>query len=295
MKIFCILNPTAGGGKLVQPVCDELRRLFAERQIASDIVLTQGHGEGTRLAAAAVQQGYTMIVAGGGDGTLNDIASGVVGTSATLGILPIGSGNGLARSLRIPLNYQAACRVLLTGRVRAIDVGQVGTRYFFVTSGVGFDAQIGKHYNEQVQAARGIWPYFTFALKQYFHYTPQPIQVTCQGQTWDYTPFVATVANAQQYGAGAIIAPQAVLDDGLLNLSIVPPINVFQALWWLPRLFSGNIHTMPGFRSHQATALTITRAAPGPAHVDGEPFEAGTMLAYTILPQALKVCVPSSA
>lgn len=289
--MLCILNPIAGGGKIAEQVTSAIHETFRDTGIIYDIVTTQEKGDGTTLSRNAVKEGYDVIVAAGGDGTVNEVATGLIGSSVVFAIIPVGSGNGLARGLRIPQNYKDACRLILQGQSKKIDVGQVCDRYFFATSGIGFDAHVGKIYDEKPGHSRGILPYFQFAAAEFFNYEPQEILLTCTGKTFKYTPFVLTIANVEQYGGGAIIAPGAIPDDGLFDITIILPTHVLEMLSHLPKLFLGTIDAYPHFRSHRASSLTITRSSPGPVHVDGEPFIAGEVLEYTLLPQALQVQV----
>jgi diacylglycerol kinase (ATP) len=295
MKVLFVVNPIAGGGKIIERVTAAIRETFRESGITYDIVTTQGKGDGTLFAQKAATEGYNLVVAIGGDGTVNEVATGLVGTPLVLGIIPIGSGNGLARGLRIPLNYWDACRLILRGKSTKIDVGRVCDRYFFATSGIGFDAHVGKIYNEQAGHARGFFPYVQFAVTEFFNYEPQEVLLTFNGKTSRHIPFVLTVANVEQYGGGAIIAPDAAPDDGLLNISIIPQTNPFQVLTHLPKLFAGTIDQFPHFENHQTDALTITRPSPGPVHVDGESLLAGEVLEYTLLHHALHVQVHEKA
>lgn len=295
MKILFILNPVAGGGKVAEQIKTAVSEVFRESGIPHDIVITEQKGDGYHLSKRATEEGYAVVVAVGGDGTINEVATGLVGTSSILGIIPVGSGNGLARGLQIPLNYWDACRLILRGEHIKIDVGQVGERYFFATSGIGFDAHVGKVYNEQPGHSRGIFPYFQFAVTEFFSYEPQEVLLTFNGKTSRHLPLVLTVANVEQYGGGAIIAPGAIPNDGLFDVIIVRQSHPFQILTQLPKLFSGTIETFPHFERHKTDALTITRPSPGPVHVDGESFIAGEVLEYTLLPQALHVQVPEKA
>lgn len=292
MKILCILNPIAGGGRTAAQVTAAIHRTFRDAGIAYDIVHTQQPGDGLALAKHAEKDAYSHVIAVGGDGTINEIATGLIGTGLILAIIPVGSGNGLARALQIPFDYQEACQLLLHGTVRAIDVGQVNDRYFLATSGIGFDASVGKQYNEHPGHSRGILPYFQIAVKEYFLYTPQKITLEYQGKSFTCTPFVLTVANVEQYGAGAIIAPEASPDDGLFDVVIIPQTPLLKTVYHLPRLFNGTIDSVPDFITHKTAALTIRRPEPGPVHVDGETFLAGQTLEYTLLPQALHIQTP---
>lgn len=292
MKILCILNPIAGGGRKAVQVTTAIHRTFRNAGIEYDIVHTQHPGDGLAMAKHAEKDAYSHVIAVGGDGTINEIATGLIGTDLIFAIIPVGSGNGLARALQIPFDYQDACQLLLRGQPRTIDVGQVNDRYFFATSGIGFDAYVGKQYNEHRGHSRGMLPYFQIAAKEYFHYTPQTITLEYQGKSFTCTPFVLTVANVEQYGAGAIIAPDAAPDDGLFDVVIIPQTPLLRTVYHLPRLFNGTINTLPDFITHKTAALTITRPEPGPLHVDGETLMAGKVLKYTLLPRSLRVQAP---
>lgn len=295
MKILFILNPVAGGGKAAEQVAPAVHEIFLESGITYDIAATKKKGDGTVLAERAAEAGYTTVVAVGGDGTINEVATGLVGTPIVLGIIPVGSGNGLARGLRIPLNYWDACRLILRGESLAIDVGEVCGRYFFATSGIGFDAHVGKIYNEQPGHSRGLLPYFQFAVTEFFNYEPREVLLTFNGQTSRHIPFVLTVANGEQYGGGAIIAPGALPNDGFFDLVIIPQTHPLQILAHLPKLFSGTVDQFPHFESYNTNAVTIQRSGPGPVHVDGESFMADETLEYRLLPKALHVQVPRNA
>ncbi len=292
MDLLCILNPIAGGGKIAPQAASTIVKLCQQANMSCDIMTTKQRGDGTRLAKKAAREGCRFVVAAGGDGTINEVATGLVGTSCTLCIVPAGSGNGLARGLRIPLQPQEASRLILHGIQKQIDVGQVCGRYFFATSGIGFDAHVGKIYNEMSGHSRGLAPYVQIAIAEYLNYTPEPVTVRCNGETFSYTPIVLTVANTEQYGGGAIIAPDAIPDDGLFDISIIPQAPLFRIINHLPKLFLGAIKTFPNFIAHRAESVTVTRKLPGPVHVDGESFLAGEELVFTLLPRALTVLVP---
>ncbi len=294
MKMLCILNPVAGGGRVARQAMALLDSMRGWADMSVEIALTEKQGDGTRFARKAAQEGYGIIAAAGGDGTINEVATGLIGRDAILAIIPLGSGNGLARALGIPLKYQEACRLLMEGKPRKIDVGQVEGRNFFATSGIGFDAHVGKVYNETPGNARGITPYVQIAVSEFFNYTPENVILRCNGKTYCYTPLVLTVANTEQYGGGAIIAPGVRPDDGLFDVVVIPRSHVLTLVTQIPKLFSGELNTFPHSKTHRASSLTITRNFPGPAHVDGESFMAGEVLQYTMLHEALNVLVPSS-
>lgn len=290
-----ILNPRAGGGKYLEKIIGWIHQTFSHREIKYDVQITQGQGDGTKFALEAIREGYSRVVAVGGDGTINEVATALVHQEAVLGIIPVGSGNGLARTLKIPLTWRKACQLLLNGHIRQIDVGKLDGRYFFSNAGIGFEAHLGDLYDKRVGSRRGIWPYFFLAAREFFRF--QRSEVTLEFITTDSKenkiitckPFLITVANTGQFGGGAIIAPEALPDDGVFNLCIIHEINFLQALYHAPKLFTGEITRMPQMERYPITELKIIQKSSVLAHVDGEPVVCGPACKVILLHQALKV------
>lgn len=289
-KIKFIINPIAGFRRdksfieaLIQQRCKDLDFV---------IVHTTGPGEATRLAQEAATQGYHAVVAIGGDGTVNETASGLVGTGTALGIIPRGSGNGLARSLDIPLQPAEALEVICSGKVHRIDAGRAAHRYFFVVTGVGFDANVGHKFNTATW--RGPIPYFYIAAREFASYQPEPLRLRLENETIEMTPFLVTIANTKQYGNGAIIAPQAKPDDGVLEVCVVQPMNFAEFVMNAPKLFNGKADTIPMITYYHSKIATIEKTGPILFHVDGEAQMSDGALNVSVLPLALKVIVPAS-
>ena len=289
-KIKFIINPIAGFRRdksfieaLIQQRCKDFE--FA-------IVHTTGPGEATRLAQEAATQGYHAVVAIGGDGTVNETASGLVGTGTALGIIPRGSGNGLARSLDIPLQPAEALEVVCSGKVHRIDAGRAAHRYFFVVTGVGFDANVGHKFNTATW--RGPIPYFYIAAREFASYQPEPLRLRLENETIEMTPFLVTIANTEQYGNGAIIAPQAKPYDGVLEVCVVQPMNFAEFVMNAPKLFNGKAETIPMITYYHSKIATIEKTGPILFHVDGEAQMSDGPLNVSVLPQALKVLVPTA-
>ena len=289
-KIKFIINPIAGFWRdksfieeLIQQRCQNLD--FA-------IVHTTGPGDATRLAKEAAMAGYQIVVAIGGDGTMNETASGLVGTDTALGIIPRGSGNGLARSLDIPLQPADALEVICTGKTHRIDAGRAGHRYFFVVTGVGFDASVGHKFNTAIW--RGPIPYFYIAAREFASYQPEPLRLRLENETIEMTPFLVTIANTEQYGNGAVIAPHAKPDDGVLEVCVVQPMNFAEFVMNAPKLFNGKADTIPMITYYHSKIATIEKSGPILFHVDGEAQMSDGPLNVSVLPLALKVIVPTS-
>lgn len=292
-RVMFIINPVSGFRKDKDRIWSILLERLRPQGWELSVVRTRWRGEATELAGQAVEEGYDMVVAVGGDGTVNEVGSALVGTDTVLGIVPVGSGNGLARSLDIPLDPQAACDVLSHGEELSIDVGKADDRYFFAVAGVGFDAHVGKRFDASTW--RGPVPYFYFGLKEFFIYTPGTVEVQMKDRTLEVQPLQVTVANSKQYGNGAVIAPNAKLDDGVLDVCVVHPVNFLQGLYSIPKLFSGKIDTVPYVEYYQADWVKIRRANEEVVNLDGEPVQAGKEVTISVLPRSLHVLAPAGS
>lgn len=287
-KILFIVNPISGFRRDKSAIIS-----LVHAQLPScEIELTTGPGNATRLAHEAASRGYDIVAAIGGDGTINEVASGLVGTNTALGIIPRGSGNGLARALGIPIQAAHALRVLSEGTARVIDAGCAGSRYFFAVCGVGFDANVGQKFN--TAHWRGPLPYFFIAAQQFVAFQPEALRLHFNGTQVEKLPFLITIANTQQYGNGAIIAPQAQPDDGILDVCMVEPMSIIDAIKYVPKLFNGKIAEAPIISYSRAQEIAIEKDGPLLFHVDGEAITSAGPLKISIKPQALRVITPSN-
>lgn len=267
-------------------------RAFAERN-GSELVLTERARHAFDLARDALDRSVSTIVAVGGDGTLNEVASAIVGTGATLGLVPCGSGDGLGRCLGIHGSIEHALGILGAGETRVIDTGTVNGQPFFTAAGVGFEAEIAARFNRLQN--RGFARYLTTSAKAFREWKPQTYRVSCDGQTTTIQAFTLVVANANQYGNDALIAPNARPDDGLLDLTAVPAMTMTNAVPLALRLFTGGLARSRGILMRQSTAFVVDRPAPGPFHTDGELHEADTRLEFRIRPASLRVLAPTTS
>ena len=287
-----IVNPSAGRRK--GDVGALIRETLDRSGVDFEVLWTQRRGHAEALAREAAETGDDLVVAAGGDGTVHEVASGLVGTDTALGILPCGSGNGLARALGMPLDLRRACRALLSARVRPIDAGRVNGRYFFATAGTGLDALVAARYDERPGNRRGLFPYVVLTARTFFTRVPEEITLNLDnGPPLTARPILLTVANTRQYGGGAIIAPDARPDDGLLDVCLMEDVSLFRALFHARRLFTGTIHRMPGVRLFQAATVEIVRPAPAPFQMDGEALRGEAVLSIQVVPGALKVAITS--
>ncbi|MCI0694869.1 diacylglycerol kinase family lipid kinase [candidate division KSB1 bacterium] len=289
-KIKFIINPNAGFRRDKRHLYNLIRRRC--KGLDFKIAHTHGPGDATRMAQQAADEGYATVVAVGGDGTVNETASGLVGTETALGIIPRGSGNGLARSLNVPLQAAKALEVIGTGKTYRIDAGRAAHRYFFVVTGVGFDASVGSKFNSA--SWRGPLPYFYLAAREFANYQPEPLRLRLENEVMEMTPFLVTIANTQQYGNGAVIAPHARPDDGILDVCVIRPMNFAEFVMNAPKLFNGKADTIPLITYYRSRFAVIEKAGSVLFHVDGEVQTADGVVEISVLPQALKVIVPAS-
>lgn len=252
----------------------------------------QRRGQATELARQAVARGFDMVVAVGGDGTINEVVCGLVNSGVPLGIVPAGSGNGISREFGISLDTRRACETILSGQTWQVDVGRLDDRFFLGVAGVGYDALVGKLFEERWGGHRGLWPYIYSAFTAFFQYKAQPVCLRLGDRQLETIPLLITVANTAQFGGGAVIAPQAKPNDGLLDVCVVEDLNFLQALFHWPKLFLRRIHRMPQWTKYRTDSLEISSHLPMPVHVDGEPIPASTHLSIRILPGALHIRVP---
>ncbi len=252
-----------------------------------EIVFTEAKGHAVELAARAVADGVDYVVAVGGDGTMNEAARSLVGTATALGIIPMGSGNGLARHLGIPLDTVAALRLLAKARPVTIDSATLNGTPFFCTAGAGFDAYIGLKFEGKTK--RGFGAYVSTTLREFFGYRPEVYRLTVGGVTTERPAFLVSFANAAQYGNNAFIAPQASIRDGLLDLCVMKPFPYALAVPLGLKLFNRTLHQSPYLEVSRTREVVVERSGPGPIHLDGEPHWMQAALHVQLVPASLRV------
>jgi diacylglycerol kinase family enzyme len=223
---------------------------------------------------------------------VNEVASALVNTTARLGIIPAGSGNGLARHLNIPVHISAAIRVILHHKTHLIDAGKVNNRYFFCTCGTGFDALVGKKFARD--SRRGLINYVRATIHQYVRYSPKSYVLKTGSKKIRLEAFLVTFANSGQYGNNAYIAPNAIIDDGWLDLCILRPFPRTTTLELGLRLFFKNIHQSPYLETMRVKKASLKRKGRRKMtlHLDGEPVTLKGRIKVKVVPGALQVMVP---
>ena len=229
----------------------------------------------------------------GGDGTLNEIASVLVGTGAILGLVPCGSGNALGRHLGIHGSVTRALGVLDTGVPHRIDSGLADGHPFFCVAGLGFEAEIATRFNRLTQ--RGFLRYLLLGARTFAAWRPQDYTVHHAGGREQWRAFTLAVANTSQYGNNARIAPTARTDDGLLDLCALPPISPWNAIPLTARLFAGTLDRAANVHQRKGQRFVVERSTPGPLHTDGEVHSAGTRVEFTLRPASLRILTPVPA
>jgi YegS/Rv2252/BmrU family lipid kinase len=275
---------------------DAVQRAFDRHWETPGITLTYqfclSRADGTEKARTAVEDGVDLLIVVGGDGTVNSIGSALVGTDVTMGVVPVGSGNGFARHFGIPLAPARAVAALSRAVTTAIDVGYINQRPFLVTSSMAWDATLVRTFERF--RVRGILPYVFAGVYEFLEYRPQALTVELDSgeKLAVRDPLVVTVANLTQYGGGAVIAPQAKPDDGQLELVLVKRDDVPFLLANLPRLLGGSVTDIPQFVFRRFRSLVVHRASAAPIQVDGELVESPADVHVELRHRALHVLVP---
>lgn len=289
-KAVFIINPISGG-KTKDGVPELIRQHLDANAFDADIVFTDGVAHAKQIAKEAVGN-YDIVVAVGGDGTVNEIASAIVGSNATLGIVPYGSGNGLARFLGIPMDSVKAIKTLTMGHVETIDSAIMNGEPFFNMAGMGFDAHISEVFSHGKK--RGFFTYIKSSLQEIVKYQSQEYLIVIDGNEYKRKAFMLSFANSSQYGNNAHISPNASVQDGLLDVCIIRKFP----LWRFPemgiRMITKTSDKTSFVEIVRGKHIKINRSQPGPVHLDGEPRTFGIDAEITVLPNSLKVIVGES-
>ena len=294
-SILFIVNPISGSGHK-ESALKAIERYLDRDRFNSEIRYTEYAGHGAEIAREAAARGIDIVVAVGGDGTVNEIAGAIVGTETALAIIPCGSGNGLARHLQIPMNPISAVKVINTAVIARLDHGIINGRPFFCTCGVGFDAFISMKFAEA--GRRGPATYVEKTLVDGLRYKPETYRITLgdeEGNCHAVDAFLIACANASQYGNNAYIAPHASMRDGLLDVTVLEPFNLIEAPIVVMQLFSKSLPSNSHVKCYRTNRLRIERTAPGPAHCDGEPFNTDALIDIQLIPQSFNAVVNEKA
>ena len=290
-KVLAIINPISGTGSK-KSIPDLLARAYAPLEHELLLTYTKAAGHAEELARRAAEEGYDHVIAVGGDGTVNEVARGLVGSKTALAIVPKGSGNGLARALGLSMSTDRVIKQLASGRRITIDSCQMNGQPFFCTCGMGFDAAVSRSFAEA--STRGPVTYLRTMIDEYRGFKPETYRIILdEGErTIETEAFVLVVANASQYGNNAYIAPEADLSDGMLDLAIIRPFPVLEAALVLGDLMRGKLADNKYYHTERVRRVRIERTSGGSVHLDGEPLVMSEHIDVSLRPHSLEVIIP---
>lgn len=288
-RVRFIVNPISGVGR--QKIIPTLVETHLDAtQFDHEIVYTEAAKHATELARLAAEDGVDIVAIVGGDGSVNEAGTGLINTNTALSIIPTGSGNGMAHHLQLPINLEAAIKVMNNHRIQTIDTGKMNDQHFIGVAGTGFDALIAWEFSQF--GKRGFFSYFKIVLREYFKYKEAEYTFSVDGESFTRKAFLVTVANSSQYGNRATIAPEAVIDDGKLRLCILRKFSLFMAPIVAMRLFNKTIHKSRYMETFHSTAFKVETKS-DITHADGEPIKIVEHLEFNVLPATLKMVVPA--
>ena len=288
-NIAFIINPTAGtqNKKKLPKMIDQL---LDKEQWLSNIVFTERAGHATELAQQYARMGFDAVVAVGGDGTVNEVARGLRDTETALGVIPMGSGDGFARHIGVPLRTQRAIEMLNRSEVVKADYGLANNRLFVTTCGTGFDALIAYHFAKD--GSRGFVTYLKKILQDVLTYKAETYRLTCEdGTEIEQRAFLLTFANANQWGNDAYIAPKASIQDGKMDICLMSTHALLGAPELALRLFTKSIDGSLFMDTLRMREVTLHRESEAPFHIDGDPVQMPKDVHLKIVADGLRVLV----
>lgn len=291
-NILFIMNPISGTSKKsgIPNIID--RKLDKER-FEHSVIFTEYPGHAAEIASKAKDDGCSIVVAVGGDGTVNEVARSIIQSDTALGIIPCGSGNGLARHLMLPLDIEKAIDIINQQQIHALDYGVINGYPFFCTCGMGFDAFISMKFAEA--GRRGPVTYIENVLREGLKYQPETYIIEHEGGTITEKAFLISCANASQYGNNAYIAPQASMSDGFLDLIIMEPFNALDAPQIGIEMFNKTLDKNTKIKTFRTKSIHIQREREGAIHYDGDPVMTGKDIDISIVNKGIKVIVNPNA
>jgi YegS/Rv2252/BmrU family lipid kinase len=285
-KIVFIMNPISGTSDK-KDIPYLIEELLDKEQFDYSIRETEYAGHAYEIAKESKEQGIDIVVAVGGDGTVNEVGRALVHSNTALGIIPTGSGNGLARHLLIPMKIKGAIQVLNDYEITDLDYGIINEHPFFCTCGVGFDAFISEKFAEA--GKRGPITYLENILKEGLKYEPETYEIEAENGTIKKKAFLISCANASQYGNNAYIAPQASMSDGMIDVIIMEPFDALEASQISIEMFNKTLDKNNKIKTFRSKEIKIYRKAPGVIHYDGDPIDTGKEIVVTLKEKGIKI------
>ena len=296
-RIAVILNPKAGRGQgeRRRPELENLLALYRHQHSAPGtewrIIETTAAGGASDLARQAALEGANIVAAAGGDGTLNEVVNGIMGTGSVCGLLPIGTGNDFARHIGLKTDLSLAVQTLFTALPAPIDLGRAGDRWFINIAGCGFDALVAERINRGFRRLHGTTAYIAAVLQCLLTLKPARLTLLLDGKPLETRALMCSVANASSYGGGMLVTPDAQIDDGLFDICLLHNAGRIEFLLAFPRVFKGTHITHPKVTMHRAATLTVESDPPLPILIDGDVIGA-TPITFTMQKHALQMLMP---
>ncbi len=288
-RVFFIINKFSGGG--YSPLVEgKIITQCSKQNIECTIEFTQGRGHASELAKEASEKGFDMVFAVGGDGTVNEVAKGLVHTNTPMGIIPNGSGNGLARHLGIPMNFTKSLSLLYSTKVILMDTFLVNNKLSVNVSGIGFDGHVASMFGKD--GKRGFLSYSKLVLKEYKNFKEFDSSIVINGEELDRKAFIISMANSSQFGNNAKVAPHASVCDNLIDVSIIKKVSVLSSLGFGYQMFTGQLERSPFVEIKQVKNLILNLKHPISYHIDGEGMPPTNEFQIKILPSSLHMVIP---
>jgi diacylglycerol kinase (ATP) len=288
-KIRFIINPISGVGR--KPIIEKAINDNIDRdKFEHDIVYTKAANHATELSREAAEMNYDIVVAVGGDGSVNEVAKGIIGTNTSLGIIPAGSGNGLAHHLKISTNPAKAVKIINETNSILIDTVGINDETFVSIAGIGFDAYVAKKYAKE--GRRGFWSYFKIVTQEYFSYKPKTYKLNIDGKIFEREALLISFANSSQFGYNASISPDAELADGLVDVCICKKVPLIEAPLIANLLYLKQIDKTKYVEIIKAQNIVIERNQNLVINLDGEPVRVGKTLNINVNPKSLRIIIP---
>ncbi|MBQ8701180.1 MAG: diacylglycerol kinase family lipid kinase [Prevotella sp.] len=291
-KVVFIMNPISGTARKAA-IPGLIEKTLDKEVYEYEIIETQYAGHASIIAEEAKNKGIDIVVAVGGDGTVNEVARAIINSQTALGIIPCGSGNGLARHLMLPLNVKKSIEVINYGEIHNLDYGVINSHPFFCTCGMGFDAFISMKFSEA--GKRGPVTYVENVLKEGLNYKPETYEIIDEEGTRHYKAFLISCANASQYGNNAYIAPQASMSDGLLDVIIMEPFDILEAPQVAIEMMNKTLDKNQKIKTFRTKHITIHRQNQGYIHYDGDPIMTDADVDIKLVSKGIRIVVNPDA
>ncbi len=293
-RVLIVFNPQAGQGLMLRQALDQAAQIWRQQRWQVELQPTRWAGDATFWAAQAATQGYDLVVAAGGDGTVNEVANGLVGTSTALAVLPVGTVNIWARELGLPMDVARSATALLQAQLRSVDLGKAGDRYFLLMAGVGFDAAVTAGVCPKEKKRFGAIAYLKHAFHLAWQWRGVRSLIRIDGQRVRGRILMVVIGNSQLYGGVFKMTAHATIDDGLLDVCVIKGHNLLTAPLRLLSIFTRRYNLDPKVKYYRARRISIQGKRTLPVQVDGD-YLGQTPMTFEVVPGGLRVLVPLTA